>query len=249
LHPLVCGAFNADFDGDQMAVHVPLSEEAQLEARTLMLASNNVLHLASGEPIIVPSQDVILGLYYMTRDMINQKGEGMIFANAIEALNAHESGTASLHAKIKLRIQDYKKVDGKYQPTAKRIVDTTVGRAIFSRILPAGLSFDLINKAISKKVVSNLIHVCYQTQELKDTVVFADQMMYMGFQYSTKSGISFCSNDMTIPDSKAGMMMAIFESYPHCLQNLQNRFRPSLLLQQFQKFVTKYQSPCLSVQA
>ena len=206
LHPLVCGAFNADFDGDQMAVHVPLSEEAQLEARTLMLASNNVLHLASGEPIIVPSQDVILGLYYMTRDMINQKGEGMIFANAIEALNAHESGTASLHAKIKLRIQDYKKVDGKYQPTAKRIVDTTVGRAIFSRILPAGLSFDLINKAISKKVVSNLIHVCYQTQELKDTVVFADQMMYMGFQYSTKSGISFCSNDMTIPDSKAGMI-------------------------------------------
>jgi len=206
LHPLVCGAFNADFDGDQMAVHVPLSEEAQLEARTLMLASNNVLHLASGEPIIVPSQDVILGLYYMTRDMINQKGEGLIFANAIEALNAYELGATSLHAKVKLRIQDYEKVDGKYQSTSKRIVDTTVGRAIFSRILPAGLSFDLINKAISKKVVSNLIHVCYQTQELKDTVVFADQMMYMGFQYSTKSGISFCSNDMTIPDSKAGMI-------------------------------------------
>ncbi len=206
LHPLVCGAFNADFDGDQMAVHVPLSEEAQLEARTLMLASNNVLHLASGEPIIVPSQDVILGLYYMTRDMVNQKGEGMICANATEALNAYESGAASLHARIKLRIQDYKKVEGKYQPSTKRIVDTTIGRGIFSRILPAGLSFDLINKAISKKVVSNLIHVCYQTQELKDTVIFADQMMYMGFQYSTKSGISFCSNDMTIPDSKAGMI-------------------------------------------
>ncbi|WXT99603.1 MAG: DNA-directed RNA polymerase subunit beta' [Catillopecten margaritatus gill symbiont] len=204
LHPLVCGAFNADFDGDQMAVHVPLSEEAQLEARTLMLASNNILHLASGEPIIVPSQDVILGLYYMTRDMINQQGEGMVFASPTEALSAYESGAATLHAKIKLRIQDYKKVGKKYEPTSTRIVDTTVGRAIFSRILPKGLSFDLINEAISKKVVSNLIHVCYQTQELKDTVVFADQMMYMGFQYSTKSGISFCSNDMTIPDSKAG---------------------------------------------
>lgn len=218
LHPLVCGAFNADFDGDQMAVHVPLSEEAQLEARTLMLASNNVLHLASGEPIIVPSQDVILGLYYMTREMVNQKGEGMVFANSTEALNAYESGSASLHAKVKLRIQEYEKVDGKYQPTTKRIVDTTVGRAIFSRILPAGLSFELINKAISKKVVSNLIHVCYQTQELKDTVIFADQMMYMGFQYSTKSGISFCSNDMTIPDTKAGMIEAA-ESQVKDVQN------------------------------
>ena len=207
LHPLVCGAFNADFDGDQMAVHVPLSEEAQLEARTLMLASNNVLHLASGEPIIVPSQDVILGLYYMTRDKINQKGEDMVFASPSEALNAYEAGFTTLHAKIKLRIQDYIKNDaGKFEPSSKRIVDTTVGRAIFSRILPKGLSFDLINEAISKKVVSNLIHVCYRTQELKETVMFADQMMYMGFQYSTKSGISFCSNDMTIPDSKANMI-------------------------------------------
>jgi DNA-directed RNA polymerase subunit beta' len=206
LHPLVCGAFNADFDGDQMAVHVPLSEEAQLEARTLMLASNNVLHLASGEPIITPSQDVILGLYYMTREMINQKGEGMVFVSPTEALNAYESGHATLHAKVKLRIQNYDKQDGKYIATSTKIIDTTVGRAIFSRILPKGLSFDLINEAISKKVVSNLIHVCYRTQELKETVMFADQMMYMGFQYSTKSGISFCSNDMTIPDSKPGMI-------------------------------------------
>lgn len=206
LHPLVCGAFNADFDGDQMAVHVPLSEEAQLEARTLMLASNNVLHLASGDPIIVHSQDVILGLYYMTREMVNQQGEGMIFANATEALNAYESGATTLHAQVKLRIQDYEKVDKKYQPSSTRIVDTTVGRAIFSRILPAGLSFDLINEAITKKVVSNLIHVCYRSQELKETVIFADQMMYMGFQYSTKSGISFCSNDMIIPSTKAGMI-------------------------------------------
>ena len=207
LHPLVCGAFNADFDGDQMAVHVPLSEEAQLEARTLMLASNNVLHLASGDPIIVPSQDVILGLYYMTRDKINQKGEGMVFTSPSEALNAYEAGHVTLHANIKLRIQDYAKNEaGKFEPSSKRIVDTTVGRAIFSRILPNGLSFDLINEAISKKVVSNLIHVCYRTQELKETVMFADQMMYLGFQYSTKSGISFCANDMTIPDSKAGMI-------------------------------------------
>ncbi len=206
LHPLVCGAFNADFDGDQMAVHVPLSEEAQLEARALMLASNNVLHLASGDPIIVPSQDVILGLYYMTREKLNQHGEGMVFANATEVLNAYNDGSVSLHAQIKLRIQDYQKNGDKFEASGTRIVDTTVGRAIFSRILPAGLSFDLINQACTKKVVSNLIHVCYRTQELKETVVFADQMMYLGFEYSTKSGISFCSNDMIIPDTKLGMI-------------------------------------------
>ena len=206
LHPLVCTAFNADFDGDQMAVHVPLSEEAQLEARTLMLASNNILHLASGDPIIIPSQDVILGLYYMTREMVNQKGEGMIFANTNEALAAYDSKSVTLHAKIKLRVQDYVKSDSGFEPSTTRIVDTTIGRAIFSRILPKGLSFDLINKALSKKVVSNLIHVCYRTQELKETVIFADQMMYMGFEFSTKSGISFCSNDMIIPSEKSEMI-------------------------------------------
>ncbi len=208
LHPLVCSAFNADFDGDQMAVHVPLSEEAQLEARTLMLASNNVLHLASGDPIIVPSQDVILGLYYMTREKFNELGEGKSFANPTEVINAYESGAVSLHAQIKLRVQDYEKTEDGYQPTSTRIVDTTVGRAIFSSVLPAGLSFDLINTACTKKVISNLIHVCYQEQELKHTVIFADQMMYMGFKYSTKSGISFCSNDMTIPDAKTNMVDA-----------------------------------------
>ena len=206
LHPLVCTAFNADFDGDQMAVHVPLSEEAQLEARTLMLASNNILHLASGDPIIIPSQDVILGLYYMTREMVNQKGEGMIFANTNEALAAYDSKLVTLHAKIKLRVQDYVKSDSGFEPSTTRIVDTTIGRAIFSRILPKGLSFDLINEALSKKVVSNLIHVCYRTQELKETVIFADQMMYMGFEFSTKSGISFCSNDMIIPSEKSEMI-------------------------------------------
>jgi len=206
LHPLVCTAFNADFDGDQMAVHVPLSEEAQLEARTLMLASNNILHLASGDPIIIPSQDVILGLYYMTREMVNQPGEGMIFANTNEALSAYDAKLVSLHAKIKLRVQDYEKSESGFIPSSTRIVDTTIGRAIFSRILPKGLSFDLINEALTKKVVSNLIHVCYRSQELKETVIFADQMMYMGFEYSTKSGISFCSNDMIIPSEKAEMI-------------------------------------------
>ena len=206
LHPLVCTAFNADFDGDQMAVHVPLSEEAQLEARTLMLASNNILHLASGDPIIIPSQDVILGLYYMTREMVNQQGEGMIFANTNEALTAYDAKLVSLHAKIKLRVQDYIKVESNFIASSTRIVDTTIGRAIFSRILPKGLSFDLINEALTKKVVSNLIHVCYRSQELKETVIFADQMMYMGFEYSTKSGISFCSNDMIIPSEKAEMI-------------------------------------------
>ena len=206
LHPLVCGAFNADFDGDQMAVHVPLSEEAQLEARVLMLASNNILHLASGDPIIVPSQDVILGLYYMTREMVNSKGSGMIFANATEALSAYELDVVALHAKIKLRIQNYKKIDDKFEASDKRIIDTTVGRAIFSLILPKGLSYDLINKAITKKVASNLIHVCYLTQELKETVIFADQMMYMGFKYSTKSGISFCFDDMIMPKLKSNMI-------------------------------------------
>jgi len=206
LHPLVCGGFNADFDGDQMAVHVPLSEEAQLEARTLMLASNNILNLSSGDPVIIPSQDIVLGLYYMTREMANQKGEGTIFANAGEALNAYKQEAISLHAQIKLRVQDYEKTDNGFEPASKRIVETTVGRAIFSRILPNGLSFDLINKALTKKVVSNLIHVCYRTQELKKVVIFADQMMYMGFEYSTKSGISFCIDDAIIPEEKAEMI-------------------------------------------
>lgn len=202
LHPLVCSAFNADFDGDQMAVHVPLSEEAQLEARTLMLASNNILHLASGEPIIIPSQDVILGLYYMTREMDGKKGEGMIFANNSEVKTAFDNQELDVHAKIKLRVQDYIKENNKYIESSKRIVNTTVGRAIFSTLLPKGLSFDLVNLDLTKKAVSKLIHECYRKQELKDMVIFADQMMYMGFEHSTRSGISICSNDMIIPKSK-----------------------------------------------
>ncbi len=203
LHPLVCTAFNADFDGDQMAVHVPLSEEAQLEARTLMLASNNVLSLASGNPIIIPSQDVILGLYYMTRNKYLAKGDGIVFANSNEVYSAYNAKVVSLHAMIKLRINDYKLGDDNtYHIANTRIVDTTVGRAIFSDILPKGLSYDLVNQPLTKKAVSNLIYTCHRKLPLKETVIFADRMMYMGFEYSTKSGISFCSEDMIIPEEK-----------------------------------------------
>lgn len=202
LHPLVCTAFNADFDGDQMAVHIPLSEEAQLEARTLMLASNNVLSLASGDPIIIPSQDVVLGLYYMTREKYLEVGEGMIFTNATEVYSAYEAKAVSLHSRVKLRICDYVLAGNEYQKGQSRIINTTVGRAIFSTILPRGLNYDLINQALTKKAVSNLIYACYRQLSLKDTVIFADKMMYMGFKFSTKSGISFCSNDMVIPQEK-----------------------------------------------
>ncbi len=206
LHPLVCSAFNADFDGDQMAVHVPLSEEAQLEARALMLASNNILHLASGDPIIIPSQDVILGLYYMTRTKENQLGQGKVFANPTEVKQALDAKAVALHARITLRVGDHKKTAQGYEYLGTRKVETTVGRAIFSSILPKGINFDLVNTNLTKKAVSKLIHICYQTEELKDTVIFADQMMYMGFEYSTRSGISFCSDDMIIPETKAGLV-------------------------------------------
>ncbi len=206
LHPLVCTAFNADFDGDQMAVHVPLSEEAQLEARTLMLASNNVLSLASGDPIIIPSQDVVLGLYYMTREKQQQTDKYAIFANAIEAKNAYEAKILNLHSRIKLRVIDYQKTTSGLKIAQKRIVNTTIGRAIFSTILPQGLNFDLINQPLTKKAVSNLIYACYRQLSLKETVILADQMMYMGFEFSTKSGISFCSNDMVIPKEKSNLI-------------------------------------------
>lgn len=193
LHPLVCTAFNADFDGDQMAVHVPLSQEAQIEARVLMLASNNVLSLANGEPIIIPSQDVILGLYYMSREKFNVLGNGMIFANAQEVLRAYQNKAVNLHAKIKLRVKE----NGTSQ-----IVDTVVGRAIVSTVLPEGIDFDFINRPLTKKIVSKLFDVCFYKLGTSKTVIFADQIMYLGFEYSTKSGISFCSNDMIIPEEK-----------------------------------------------
>ncbi len=203
LHPLVCSAFNADFDGDQMAVHVPLSLEAQTEARVLMMATNNVLSPANGEPIIVPSQDIVLGLYYMTREGVNAKGEGMIFADAKEAKRAYETDLVSLHAKVQVRITDseYDKNDELVVTT--RRVDTTVGRAILSDVLPNGIPFAQINCVMKKKNISNLINEGYRRIGLKDTVILADQLMYTGFKYATLSGVSFCADDMMIPDEKA----------------------------------------------
>ena len=183
LHPLVCTAFNADFDGDQMAVHVPLSIEAQLEARALMMSSNNILSPANGEPIIVPSQDVVLGIYYMTRDRVGAKGEGMVFADVEEVHRAYESNAIELHAKIRVRIRE--KVDG---IDTHKLTATTVGRSLLSEILPAGMSFEQINRAMNKRAISATINLCYRQLGLKETVVFADQLMYTGFHYATRAG-------------------------------------------------------------
>jgi DNA-directed RNA polymerase subunit beta' len=202
LHPLVCSAFNADFDGDQMAVHVPLSIEAQMEARTLMLASNNVLSPANGEPIIVPSQDIILGLYYMTREKINAKGEGFIFANVKDLERAYQTQQIELHAIVTVRLTEWQKnASGEFEAKIVRR-KTTVGRAILSNILPQGLDFSLIDKALKKKDVAKLINVVFRNCGIKEAVIFADQLMYTGFTYSTRGGISVCINDMHIPSSK-----------------------------------------------
>jgi len=206
LHPLVCTAFNADFDGDQMAVHVPLSLEAQLEARALMMSSNNILSPAHGEPIIVPTQDVVLGLYYMTRERINAKGEGMVFTDVSEAHRAYDSGAVELHARVKVRVQDYvEDENGDFQPRL-RLVETTVGRALLAEILPQGMPFELVNRDLSKKTVGGLINECYRYRGLKETVVFADQLMYTGFYYATRAGASIGVNDMVIPSEKASIL-------------------------------------------
>ena len=199
LHPLVCTAFNADFDGDQMAVHVPLSIEAQLEARALMMSSNNILSPANGEPIIVPSQDVVLGLYFMTRERIGAKGEGGTFADVQEVHRAYEAGMCELQARIKVRLNVQTEGDSE---RAVRMVDTTVGRALLSEILPEGLPFDLVNQDMTKKAISNVLNQCYRVVGLKESVVFADQLMYTGFRYATRSGVSIGVNDMVVPASK-----------------------------------------------
>jgi DNA-directed RNA polymerase subunit beta' len=202
LHPLVCTAFNADFDGDQMAVHVPLSIEAQLEARALMMASNNILSPANGEPIIVPSQDVVLGIYYLTRERVNALGNGMTFSDVDEVHRAYEAGLVHLQAKIRVRMDRAMADDS----TVREIVDTTVGRALLSEIMPRGLSFDLINKAMNKRGISGVINACYRDLGLKETVVFADQLMYTGFRYATKAGVSFGVDDMVVPDQKPAIL-------------------------------------------
>ena len=207
LHPLVCAAFNADFDGDQMAVHVPLSVEAQMEARTLMLASNNVLFPASGEPSIVPSQDVVLGLYYTTRDRINGKGEGLIFSDIGEVQRALDANEVELTARVAVRITEYTKdkETGVFTPSTS-LVDTTVGRALLSEILPKGLPFSNINKALKKKEISKLINVSFRKCGLKETVVFADKLLQNGFRLATKAGISIAIGDMLVPAEKHGII-------------------------------------------
>ncbi|HSD70866.1 MAG TPA: DNA-directed RNA polymerase subunit beta', partial [Woeseiaceae bacterium] len=225
LHPLVCTAFNADFDGDQMAVHVPLSIEAQLETRALMMASNNILSPANGEPIIVPSQDVVLGLYYMTRKKVNGKGEGMIFADVDEARRAYEGGHVELQAKVRVRVplRDPQGTDDK--ATIVKLVDTTVGRALLSTLLPPGLSFDLINRDMSKKAISSVINACYRNLGLKTTVVFADRLMYTGFRFATIAGISIGVNDMVVPESKESIL-AVAESE---VKEIQDQFASGLV--------------------
>jgi len=202
LHPLVCTAFNADFDGDQMAVHVPLSLEAQMEARTLMLASNNVLLPSNGEPCIVPSQDIVLGLYYATRELINAKGEGMLFSDLAEVSRAYESRQADLHAKVSVRIKETLiGADGERSEKITRY-ETTVGRALLSEILPAGLPFENINKPLKKKEISRIINASFRRCGLRETVIFADKLMQAGYSLATRGGISFAADDMLIPEEK-----------------------------------------------
>ena len=208
LHPLVCGAFNADFDGDQMAVHVPLSLEAQMEARALMLASNNVLFPSNGEPSIVPSQDIVLGLYYATRAKVNGKGEGMYLADIKEVQRAYDNGEVELGTKITVRLHEYERIgDNEFRPHFKRF-ETTVGRALLSEILPKGLPFDLMNRALKKKEISRLINASFRRCGLRATVILADQLMQNGFRLATRGGISIAIDDMLVPPSKPQILAA-----------------------------------------
>ncbi|MEF8794543.1 MAG: DNA-directed RNA polymerase subunit beta' [Thiohalorhabdus sp.] len=195
LHPLVCAPYNADFDGDQMAVHVPLFTEAQMESRVLMMSSNNILGPANGEPIITPTQDVVLGLYYMTREAVNVTGEGAMFRDVDEVRRAYQTGAAELQAKVQVRIRGDR-------------YTTTVGRALLVDLLPEELEFDLVNKVLDKKAIGVLVKACYHKAGLKPTVIFSDQLMYTGFHYATKSGISFGLDDMVIPEEKEPLLQS-----------------------------------------
>ena len=217
LHPLVCTAYNADFDGDQMAVHVPLTLEAQLESRALMMSTNNILSPASGEPIIVPSQDVVLGIYYMTRERVNAKGEGMTFVDADEVHRAYHAGHVDLHAKIKVRLES--------EAGAPALTETTVGRILLYDIVPRELPFASVNRTMDKKAISKLVNDCYRNVGLKDTVVFADQLMYMGFTHSTASGASIGVDDLVIPAQKA----SIIEQAKQEVQEVERQYVSGLL--------------------
>ncbi|KTD62608.1 DNA-directed RNA polymerase subunit beta' [Legionella spiritensis] len=225
LHPLVCTAYNADFDGDQMAVHVPLTLEAQLEARSLMMSTNNILSPASGEPIIVPSQDVVLGLYYLTRERVNALGEGKIFASAQEAQNFYEAGLVDIHAKVKIRMKKDEEDGSDEGRGGHHLVDTTIGRAILSDILPQGMPFSHINRTMTKKTISKVVDTCYRKFGLKETVIFADQLMYTGFKYATRAGASIGIEDMEIPDDKA----AIIEQADNEVREIEAQYRSGLV--------------------
>jgi DNA-directed RNA polymerase subunit beta' len=227
LHPLVCAAYNADFDGDQMAVHVPLTIEAQMEARTLMMSTNNVLSPANGDPIIVPSQDVVLGLYYLTRDRVNGLGEGMIFTDIKEVEKAYRTGFTELHARVKVRITEHvRNSDGVLEPVTK-LRDTTVGRAILWQVCPDGMPYDLIDQPLGKKPISKLINHAYRNLGLKDTVIFADQIMYTGFHYAMIAGASVGIDDMVIPEAK----YTIIEESEEEVKEIQTQFEQGLVTQ------------------
>ncbi len=227
LHPLVCAAFNADFDGDQMAVHVPLSLEAQLEARTLMLSTNNILSPANGEPIIVPSQDIVLGLYYITREKMGAKGEGMHFMNVGEVSRAYESRNIEVNAGIVVRLKEFD-VDAAGEKTEKITrYKTTVGRALLSEILPPGLPFEAINKSLKKKEISKLINLSFRRCGLRETVIFADKLMYNGFTMATRAGISIAVDDMLVPTQKNDIISAAEKE----VQEIESQYTSGLVTQ------------------
>jgi DNA-directed RNA polymerase subunit beta' len=227
LHPLVCTAYNADFDGDQMAVHVPLTLEAQLEARTLMMSTNNILSPANGEPIIVPTHDVVLGLYYMTRDKVNGKGEGMTFQNCDEVVRAYVNQVVDIHARIKVRISETLQDDSGASLNTSRVVETTVGRALLWEIVPKGLPFALIDQPLTKKAVSSLLNICYRRLGLKASVIFADQLMYTGYRYATRSGLSIGVKDLVVPEAKAEIIAGAEEE----VREIENQFATGLVTQ------------------
>ena len=225
LHPLVCAPYNADFDGDQMAVHIPLSVEAQLEARALMMSTNNILSPANGDPIIVPSQDIVLGLYYTTRERINAPGEGKAFADVAEVHRAYNGRHIALQARIKARIREVHFDDKGKRVETRKLYDTTVGRALLSEILPEGMPFELINRVLKKKTISELINACYRRVGLKASVIFADQLMYTGFAFATRAAVSFGMDDMIIPGEKS----AIIGQAESEVKAIQNQYASGLL--------------------
>ncbi len=226
LHPLVCTAYNADFDGDQMAVHVPLSIEAQLEARTLMMSTNNILSPANGDPVIVPSQDIVLGLYYMTREMINAQGEGKVFSSVDEIRRAYDAKQVALHAKVKVRIREVAVDQESGEKTVTHtLTETTTGRALLSELLPDGMSFDCLNQKMKKKSISEAISLCYRTVGMKETVIFADQLMYTGFRNAALAGISIGVEDMVVPAEKT----KIVDEAEDEVKNIQEQYSSGLL--------------------